>query len=120
MARRRRRGQERSIARERIDILFTEALKAALAGNAARANRYVELARRIGMRYNVRIPQAHRRRFCKVCYAYLLPGRTATVRVGSGRVVAHCHACGATMRVPHLRETKAKRMVAKGVRRSRS
>ena len=70
-----------NIAGERIDILFDLAEEEARAHNLPRANRYVELARKIGMRYNVRISRRYRRRYCKHCHAYLLPSVSCRVRV---------------------------------------
>lgn len=105
----RKKGQERRIARERIDRLFHLAEQEALKGNMVRANRYVDLGRRIGMRYNVRLPSEHKRRVCKGCHAYLLPPKTARVRIGESRVVTTCLACGTVMRFPYLREQKARR-----------
>lgn len=109
MGKRRRKGLEKHIAQERIAVLFQRAEGEAQGGNLGRADRYVELARRIGMRYNVGIPRHLRRRFCKGCHGYLLPGRTSTVRVRRGRVIVHCLRCGATQRIPHTRETAARR-----------
>ncbi len=109
MAKRRRKGLEKHIAQERIATLFQRAEGEARGGNLHRADRYVELARRLGMRYNVGIPRPLRRRFCKGCHGYLLPGRTSTVRVHRGRVIVHCLRCGDIHRIPHARETKARR-----------
>ena len=106
---RRKKGQERRIARERIDILFQLAEKEALRGNFGRADRYVELGRKIGMRYNVRLPSAFKRRVCKACHAFMLPPKTARVRVGGSRVVTTCLKCGTVMRFPYRREQKARR-----------
>jgi ribonuclease P protein subunit RPR2 len=64
----------------------------------------VDLARKIGMRYNVRVPPEFKRRFCKECLAYFVPGGNARVRVGRGRVVITCMACGAIQRFPYRAE----------------
>ena len=61
MTQRRRKGSERKIALERIDILFRLAEREAVAGNSARADRYASLAAKIGMRYNVRLPREFKR-----------------------------------------------------------
>ncbi len=100
---------ERRIALERMEILFRQAEREALQGRAARARRYVDLARRIGMRYNVRVPAAFKRRFCKACLAYLIPGVNARFRVGRGRLVVTCTGCGAVQRLPYRLEQKATR-----------
>lgn len=89
-----------SIARERMDLLMEQADQAALAGKMDMADRYVDMARRIGMRYNVRFSPGHRSRFCKACYRYLLPGSTSRTRMSRGRVVTTCLRCGHVMRRP--------------------
>ncbi len=91
---------ERRIALERMQVLFRLAEKEALRGHASRARRYVDLARRIGMRYNVRVPPEYRRRFCHKCLAYLVPSVNARVRVGRGHVVITCLSCGTIQRLP--------------------
>jgi ribonuclease P protein subunit RPR2 len=103
---------ERRIASERMAVLFTLAEKEAVAGREARARRYIELARKIGMRYNVRVAPEFRRRFCKKCLAYLLPGTNARVRVGRGRLVVTCLACGTIQRMPY----RAEKELAQSVR----
>ena len=101
---------ERRIALERMVVLFRLAEKEALARHDARARRYVELARRIGMRYNVRVPPEFRRRFCKKCLHYLVPGLNARVRIGGGRLSVTCLGCGAIQRMPYRAEQAVARM----------
>src|SRR5438445_2695480 len=109
MARHRHRGMERRIAVERMTTLFRLAETESLRKHPGRAKRYVELARRIGMRYNVRVPAPFKRSFCKKCFAFLLPSVSARIRVGEGRVVVTCGACGAVQRYPYRREQRARR-----------
>src|SRR5207245_9936253 len=90
MAKRRHRGMERRIALERMTTLFHLAEGEALQRHAGRARRYVELARRIGMRYNVRVPAPFTRSFRKTCLAVLLPSVSARVRLWRGRVGVPC------------------------------
>jgi len=92
-----------------MDILFRLAEREALQRREARARRYVDLARRIGMRYNVRIPAEFKRRFCKGCGAFLLPATSGRVRVARGRIVVTCAACGSIQRMPYRREQAARR-----------
>ena len=94
-----RNDKEKKIAVERIkklfglaDDIFNEDKKL--------ANRYVEIARKIAMRYNVRIPKELKRRFCKYCYSYLKPGINCVVRVGKKEIRYHCLECGRIMRFP--------------------
>jgi ribonuclease P protein subunit RPR2 len=81
------------IAEERIHILFTEAEKMVKKDHEM-ADNYIKLARKIGMRYNVRMDGKYRRRYCKYCYAYLHPGITADVRLRKGVMETKCKKCG--------------------------
>ena len=84
----------KKIAIDRIENLFIEARKAAINDNIKKANRYVELARKIGMRYNVSIPSRYKRRFCKNCYSYLEPSKTNRIRINKGKIISRCNNCG--------------------------
>jgi len=64
------------IAKERIQILFVQAKKE-FKKNLERSRRYVELARKIGLRYNVRLPKELKRKFCKNCNTLLVPNITS-------------------------------------------
>ena len=87
-------------AKERIDILMSEAHKAILNDDSTLARTYVYQARRISSKYRVRIPREHRYHVCKSCGAYLLPGKNAHVRIKNHRVVIQCTECGAFKRYP--------------------
>ncbi len=91
------------MARKRINVLFHEARKAALIGRQDRANRYVEMARKMGMRYNVPLPSSFRRRVCNRCYSYMLPSSTCRVRLNRGKLVTRCCACGSINRYVYNR-----------------
>jgi len=101
--------ERRAIARRRINHLFREAERRAMEGRFELADRYVYLARKIAMRYLVRIPKQYRTKFCRKCNSYLLPGKTCRVRLKKHRVVITCHKCGAVKRYPYLREIKERR-----------
>lgn len=92
------RAQAKEIARERIDILVKNALKEK---DEAFAARQARLAKKIAMRYRVRLPYEARQLFCKKCKAFIVPGRTARVRVGRTKAKAvriTCLRCGHTYR----------------------
>jgi len=99
-----------NIAKERIDILFNEA-KNVSSKNLKRAKRYVFLARKIGMKYNVRIPTKNRREFCHHCYCYLLPGKNCKVRTNPKTkcVEYYCEECKKTNRFGYSKEKDAKK-----------
>ncbi len=86
--------KEKNIARKRIQILFQEAKKAALEDEIERSNRYVKLARKIGMRHNLSLDSKFKRRLCKNCSSYLFPDKSCSVRLKKGMVVSTCHICG--------------------------
>ena len=60
----------KKIGLERIEILFKEAEQ-----NEEYADRYVFLARKIAMRYNIKIPEKLKRKYCHHCYKYFYPKR---------------------------------------------
>jgi len=93
-------AKERSIALERIEILFSEAEKA-FKDNPKLSNRYVELARKIAMKAKVRIRPELKKRFCKNCFAYLKPGVNCRVRLGGKHLVYYCQNCKKLMRFPY-------------------
>lgn len=93
----------RQIALERIQLLFAEA-KNAFPSHPEHSNRYVDLARKIGMRYRVSIPTSLKRKTCKKCRHYLVPGKNCKVRLKSGIRLVICGDCGAVMRYPYLKK----------------
>jgi len=88
------------IARERIEILFNLAKKE-FKKHPDRSKRYVELARRIGQRYNVRFPRETKRSFCKNCNSILIPGVSSKVRLKKGTVFINCLKCNKIYRYPY-------------------
>ncbi|MFP4142034.1 MAG: ribonuclease P protein component 4 [Thermoplasmata archaeon] len=87
------RKKDKRIAKRRIDILMEEAKKAALEDELERADRYVELARGIGMRHNISLPSEYKRKICSNCYSYLLPSRSCRIRVERGKLIIKCLNC---------------------------
>ncbi|HKZ61213.1 MAG TPA: RNase P subunit [Nitrososphaera sp.] len=86
--------QAKEVARERIDILVKSALKER---DEALAARQAYQAKKIAMRFRVRLPYAARQLYCKKCKAFVVPGRSARVRVGRAKTRAvriTCLRCG--------------------------
>jgi len=98
--------EQRKIALERINILFNQAKKV-FKKDPSLSNRYVSLARKIAMRYKVRIPSNLKKQFCKHCYHYLVPSVNCRVRLQKGKVVYYCMNCKKYMRFPY-RKRKSK------------
>jgi len=99
----------KKIARERIKKLFKEAERRAKEDRFELSRRYVEIARKISMKYLVRIPKEYRMKYCKKCGSYLVPGKNCRVRLQKHKVVITCLNCGNVKRYPYIREIKARR-----------
>jgi len=108
MAERSRSKPERQtrIGKERIALLLKKAGEAST--ERALADRHAAVARKIAMRFNIRLERAQKRRICPHCHSYLSPGR-CTVRTSATRqaVVATCAVCGRSKRLPYAREKAA-------------
>jgi ribonuclease P protein subunit RPR2 len=88
------------IARERIADLFALAEREAARPDSKLTNRYVQLARRVGTRYNIRLPAEYRELYCRGCSAYWVEGRTVRTRLRGARRVRTCLSCGRSRRTP--------------------
>jgi len=91
---------QKTIASKRIKQLFRLAEQNALSNRLNLSNRYVDLARKISMRYLVPIPKEFKRCFCKHCYQYMLPNVTCRVRINRGKLVFYCNKCKKFSRMP--------------------
>jgi len=93
---------QQKIAKERIDILFNLAEKE-FRKHQQRTKRYVELARKIGLRYNVRFSKVLKKRFCKNCNSLLKPGLSSKVRLDkkTKTIVIRCLTCNKIYRHPY-------------------
>ncbi|MBW2997189.1 ribonuclease P [Candidatus Woesearchaeota archaeon] len=88
-----------SDAKDHIQKLFTQAKKAAK-DNPALANRYTTLARKVAMKFKIRLTPEQKRLFCPHCYKFLLPGRNLRVRIHQHRVIYYCLNCKKFWRKP--------------------
>jgi ribonuclease P protein subunit RPR2 len=81
------------IVNERIAILLGLAEKNAK-GHPKRSRRYVELARKLAMRYRIRLGKL-KRKFCRKCNRFWVPGFNVKVRLvpRKGKVLYECE-CG--------------------------
>ncbi len=94
--------KQRKIAGERIEKLFS----LAESSSQKLADSYVDLARKISMKVNLRLPSSIKRRFCKNCGAYFRQGVNCRVRTRNGKVIYYCFNCKRTYRIPFLKEKK--------------
>ena len=94
--------QTTGIALERIRILFDQA-EQTFPRDPDLAQRYIDLARKIAMRTRTHLPRDLRRRVCRSCKAFLVPGATSRTRIRQRRephVAITCLKCGHTTRIP--------------------
>ncbi len=80
-----------------------------LAKDSCRANDYIRKARKLAMKFKIRLTSAQQKKFCKHCYSYLVPGKNLRVRTQGSKVVYYCLECKKYMRFPFVREKKLKR-----------
>ncbi len=90
---------KKQIATERIKELFEQADKV-FEKNPKLANKYVDMARKLAMKINLRFPRGYKRKFCKHCYSYLKPGKNLRIRTKNKKVVYYCLVCKKHMRFP--------------------
>ena len=105
--RRRFRRENKRIALERIFVLFNKA-KEIFSKEPELAQYYVNLAKKIRMRYKVKLLIDLRRMSCKHCKSFIFPGINCRIRLQPRRephVVITCFNCGGFMRIP-LRNRK--------------
>lgn len=93
------------IARERIRILFEQADI-----RPRKADRYVFLARKMAMKYNLRIPPNLKRKFCHKCYHYFHGSKDYTVRTNpqTKAVEYKCKKCNGLTRYGYSKEKRRK------------
>jgi ribonuclease P protein subunit RPR2 len=89
----------KEIAKERIDLLIANALE--VRENEKLAHEQAMLAKKIAMRYRLKLPYHIRQLYCKKCKYFIIPGRNARVRIGRSNTKAvriTCMKCNHTYR----------------------
>ena len=57
------------------------------------ADRYVFLAKKIGMKFRIGLPQGFKFKFCNSCYSLYRVGQNCRVRTRKGKIVYSCFKC---------------------------
>lgn len=91
--------KQQKIAKERIMLLFNLA-KESFKEDSRLSDKHVKTARRIAMKYKIRLPSELKKKFCKHCHRYLVPGVNCRVRIHKHRVIYYCLSCKHFMRHP--------------------
>ncbi|MCK4522370.1 MAG: ribonuclease P [Nanoarchaeota archaeon] len=89
--------KERKKAIIKINELFSLA-EQSFKKDKDKANMHVRKARRIAMKHNIKLGSVLKKRFCKHCYSYIVPGVNCRVRTRNKMVVYYCFECKRHMR----------------------
>lgn len=90
----------KDIATARIERLF-ELAAVEYRSYPERSDRYVQLAKRIGMKYRLRLPSSLKRKVCRGCGSYLVSGNSSRTRLHGQYITTTCLKCGREMRIPY-------------------
>ena len=91
--------EQKKIAKERIKILFQQAEKI-FPKNPERANRYTQIARKLAMKVNLRMPRIYKRKYCSHCYIFLRTGVNSRIRTRDKKLIIYCLKCKKYTRLP--------------------
>lgn len=84
------------IAKERIDILIDAALYYSNIDDKL-SDEQARLAKKIAMRVRIRLPYDIKQLFCKQCKEFIIPGKSARIRLGRSNtkcIRISCYRCG--------------------------
>lgn len=98
MAKKEPKWQLEKKALQQIKGLFQHAEDVARS-NPVSAQKYVQQAYRLALKSRTKIPKVLKRRFCKHCFNYFVPGKTYRVRTTGKTITYTCLHCRKWMRV---------------------
>jgi ribonuclease P protein subunit RPR2 len=98
----------RAIAAERVERLL-ELAELSFRNHPDLSDRYVQLAWRLKTRYNLKLPQRLKRKFCRKCLSFWRPGVSCRVRIRQSSVTITCLRCGRVIRLPFESKKKYKK-----------
>jgi len=98
--------RQTNLAMQRVRTLIEEA-DTIFERRPELSDRYAEMARRISMKNKLRLPPEIKRRICKGCEAFLVPGKTSRIRTNRGNVVIYCMRCKKVTRVGYTQKKSA-------------
>ncbi|MEM4240353.1 MAG: ribonuclease P [Candidatus Woesearchaeota archaeon] len=91
-------SQQSLSALQQIQALF-DAAALAFAKNPEEAHRLAAKAHKMVLRSRVKLPVVLKRRYCRKCRSFWMPGKTVRVRLANKRIIYTCLACKKTRRV---------------------
>ena len=75
-------NSKKQIAMKRMEILFNNALSNAQT-NPGLAQRQAEIAKKISLKFKIKMPSEISSSFCKKCKKFIAPGIASRIRLGS-------------------------------------
>ena len=92
-------NSKKQIAIKRMEILFNNALSNAK-NNPELSQRQAEIARKISLKFKIKMPFEISSSFCKKCKQFIAPGIASKIRLGSKRksIRITCSYCNHTYR----------------------
>ncbi|MCH8003579.1 MAG: ribonuclease P [Nanoarchaeota archaeon] len=90
--------QQKKLALDEIVVVLNKA-KDVFDEKPDLAHKYAKKARRIALKYKIKLPLKLKRRICKNCHSFLVPGKNLRVRTRKGHVVYYCLECKKFMRI---------------------
>ena len=75
-------NSKKEIAMKRMEILFNNALSNAK-NNPGLAQRQAEIAKKISLKFKIKMPFEINSSFCKKCKKFIAPGIASRIRLGS-------------------------------------
>jgi len=93
--------QQQKLALEDITKILSKA-REVFDENPDLANKYAKKARRTALKYKIKLPSILKRKICKNCHSFLVPGKNLRVRTRKGHVVYYCLECKKFMRLGYL------------------
>ncbi|MEM4246767.1 MAG: ribonuclease P [Candidatus Woesearchaeota archaeon] len=92
-------GLERQSSLQQVQALF-DAAALVFPKSPSEANRLIAKAHRLVLRSKLKLPSVLKRRYCKHCKAFWVPGKSVRVRLAKGRIVYSCLSCRKIQRMP--------------------
>ena len=83
----------KEIAGQRISQLVNEA-EDNYSKHPERSHRYAELAHKLKLKYKVKLTPEIKRRLCKKCHKFMVPGKNCRIRIHNSRLIYTCGECG--------------------------
>ena len=98
---RQKRSKQKAMAISQVDTILIEALETAK-NDIVLAKEQASIARRVCLKFNIRLPYRKRQLFCRGCKTFIVPGINARVRTSNKQkiLLLTCLECSHIYRRP--------------------